>query len=818
MRPLQLEMEGFATFRERTELDFTDLDLVAFVGATGAGKSTIIDAITFALYGSVARYDHANMVAPVIHQLSTEARVRLDFELGGQTYTAVRVVRRQGTRSRARDAATGSGGGSSTGGATTKEARLERLIDGESVDVLAGSVRELDAAVAELVGLDFSQFTRTVVLPQGQFAQFLKDEPASRQKLLRSLLDLNIYHRMGVLAREEAKKAAQQAEALEAELARHKPVTDNDLQVMAGQIGALTELRAQAVDAVEALDKLDRELNPVRDQVNLIDQQLQALGGVSIPDGVGETDRLLSEADTAIEALGVEVDVARSAWEEARLATESDPDRAELQSILSQIDHLTAVECDLAHTSAELAELEGLVVEATADHERLEQRALSAQARLTELRRHADAESWVAQLVAGEPCPVCRQTVDAIPEHLPDAAVVDADAEARAAATAQAGAAKTLSSLQGRVQAARERADRQSTQASELQEALGDGDTAGRRAAIEHHIVEVDKRATAAKAAFERVGELDAQLAKLRRDRSALADRTREWTLTLSSQRDQVSALEPPPLEHNSLFDDWSALATWADGQADALGQQRAELAERGKALAARRRDQLGELNALLGPHGIEAQPGEAVEAIAVARSEAAARLETANERREERRRLQGRVDELSADREINRVLGQHLSANGFEGWLLNEALDNIVIRASVWLRELSGGSYSLTVDNREFAIIDHNNADEQRDVRTLSGGETFLTSLSLALALADSIADLAPVDSPRLESMFLDEGFGTLDGATLDVVAAAIEELASTGRMIGIVTHVRDLAERMPSRFEVQKTAAGSTVELVQL
>jgi exonuclease SbcC len=117
---------------------------------------------------------------------------------------------------------------------------------------------------------------------------------------------------------------------------------------------------------------------------------------------------------------------------------------------------------------------------------------------------------------------------------------------------------------------------------------------------------------------------------------------------------------------------------------------------------------------------------------------------------------------------------------------------------------------------DKSFAIVDHHNADEARDVRTLSGGETFLASLALALALADSIAELAPVDAPGLDSMFLDEGFGTLDPGTLDVVAGAIEELASGGRMIGIVTHVADLAERLPARFRVTKGPSTSTVELV--
>ncbi|MGH9272830.1 MAG: AAA family ATPase, partial [Ilumatobacteraceae bacterium] len=94
MRPRRLELEGFGAFRAPTVVDFTDVELLALVGATGAGKSTLIDAVTFALYGSVARYDDRKAVAPVINQLSTRARVRLEFELGDETYTVVRVVQR----------------------------------------------------------------------------------------------------------------------------------------------------------------------------------------------------------------------------------------------------------------------------------------------------------------------------------------------------------------------------------------------------------------------------------------------------------------------------------------------------------------------------------------------------------------------------------------------------------------------------------------------------------------------------------------------------------------------------------------------------
>ena len=154
VRPLRLELEGFGAFRDPCTVDFSDIELVALVGATGSGKSTIIDAITFALYGSVARYDDKGVVAPVINQTSTRARVRLDFEVGDEQFTAVRLVQRTAR------------------GATTKEARLER-----GDEILAADARSMSTEVGRLLGLDVDQFNRTVVLPQGRFADFLHDQP-----------------------------------------------------------------------------------------------------------------------------------------------------------------------------------------------------------------------------------------------------------------------------------------------------------------------------------------------------------------------------------------------------------------------------------------------------------------------------------------------------------------------------------------------------------------------------------------------------------------------------------------------------------------
>jgi exonuclease SbcC len=174
--------------------------------------------------------------------------------------------------------------------------------------------------------------------------------------------------------------------------------------------------------------------------------------------------------------------------------------------------------------------------------------------------------------------------------------------------------------------------------------------------------------------------------------------------------------------------------------------------------------------------------------------------------------RLRGEVTAATVLAQVARTLAGHLRSSGFEKWLLDEVLDQLVAGATELLYELSSGAYSLTLDSGGFAVVDHRNADAVRSARTLSGGETFLASLALALALADRLAGFGTAGA-SLEAIFLDEGFGSLDPDTLDTVAAAIENLAAGGRVVGIVTHVRELAERVPVRFEVEKGPTTSTV-----
>ncbi len=159
-------------------------------------------------------------------------------------------------------------------------------------------------------------------------------------------------------------------------------------------------------------------------------------------------------------------------------------------------------------------------------------------------------------------------------------------------------------------------------------------------------------------------------------------------------------------------------------------------------------------------------------------------------------------------------MLGNLLRATSFERWLCSEALDSLVREASATLMELSGGQYELDRDERnDLVVIDYEDAGARRPVHTLSGGETFQASLALALALSRQVIGLS-AGMRELNSMFLDEGFGTLDGDTLETVASTLERLAAdSDRMVGVITHVAELADRVPVRFVVNRTGTTSTI-----
>ena len=171
------------------------------------------------------------------------------------------------------------------------------------------------------------------------------------------------------------------------------------------------------------------------------------------------------------------------------------------------------------------------------------------------------------------------------------------------------------------------------------------------------------------------------------------------------------------------------------------------------------------------------------------------------------RRELEARLAEAVREVAIWEKLALDLQQDRFPAYVLGLRQRSLVERADELLYTLSGGRYRFRAWGDEYRVLDLW-TEVERPVKTLSGGESFLASLSLALALSEELS------RGRLGALFLDEGFGTLDPEALEGVAGVLESLPTRGRLVGIVTHVEALAERLPARLLVRKHPSGSRVE----
>lgn len=342
MRPLRLELEGFTSFRERTEVSFEDTDLFVLTGATGSGKSSLIDAMVFSLYGSVPRYDDRRLVAPVISQGKLQARVRLDFEAGGAEYTAVRVVRR-----------------TSSGGASTREAVLEQKAPDDRSRTLARTADELSNRVEnEVIGLGLEHFTKCVVLPQGEFATFMRAKAAERQKLLERLLGLGIYDRLQKAVNRRASDHANRSDALEDRLVSDLAgATADAVRTARAHVSGMEALRKHIEGVESDLDLLDRAAREAERDVAEAARRRELLAGATLPE-YAEVLSLHGEAADAAARAEAALAAAVLRHRGAREIRKRLPESASLQRIMEKRRELADRGVELGQAWRDVAEAE----------------------------------------------------------------------------------------------------------------------------------------------------------------------------------------------------------------------------------------------------------------------------------------------------------------------------------------------------------------------------------------------------------------------------------------------------------------------------
>src|SRR6478609_8347116 len=326
MRPVRLEMHGFAAFRDEAVVDFTDADFFVLVGATGSGKSTVIDALTFALYGTVPRWNHRSMVMYGLAPTAIRGTVRLVFDVADARYVVARDLRR------------------TKAGVHVRNARLERLVDPAALGGIDDATEVVDAdggvtpAVEKLLGLPYEHFCQCVVLPQGEFADFLRAKPAERRTILLKLLGAGLYTDIGQRANNRARESGVRVELLTDQL--------GDL------IDATAEVEQAAVQRESALKALDETVRQSVPRLRSTDRELDAArahlaGLVADRAALAAAGRALTDADAAETS-------ARRLDRTARERLAAAPDRRPLDQALRDHAELDRVRRDRpdAETSA----------------------------------------------------------------------------------------------------------------------------------------------------------------------------------------------------------------------------------------------------------------------------------------------------------------------------------------------------------------------------------------------------------------------------------------------------------------------------------
>ena len=932
MRPLRLTLSAFGPYAAETTLDLEKLGkggLYLITGDTGAGKTTLFDAITYALYdhsssgireGSMLRCKYADDKTPTF--------VELEFEVHGVRYTVRRNPEYQRPKTRGE-------------GMTTEKADATLTYPDDRPPVT--KAKDVTAAVQEIIGLDYNQFSQIVLIAQGQFTKLLNASTEERSRIFRKLFRTQRYAQLQERLQAEAAALNQQrtaqnakldsllgglqfspedpdAEALRALCAQTVPETALALlDALTTRQAAALEEASTALQTTEAqLDKVQQQLGAAA-QAQRLAQQLTArqaelaAAKPALDAARAEADRHAGDA-AQLDALTAQVTQAQSALaaydaldtlcrqqtearDTARLAAaQAHKRRTQLDSLNAA---LAAAETELAaladadtrllalqNHSAQLcqrgealAKLEQRLVDcqrqAKAAHKAQENyRAAAAaqdeaRARQNTLERaflDAQAGLLAESLTEGAPCPVCGSTHHPARALLPHTAPTQAQVEAarQAAAEADRQAQNASAAAQSALAAANEaktslRRDAETLLPERfttpegtvpLTFALMTNVLAEETAALQTEQADCTAQCRQADADCRRKAQLEADRQAKTRQRPALEQSAAEADRSAAAQNASADALESQIAERRAAL----PYPRRADAQAalDKLEADRRTL--RTGMDTAQRKLKQAEQSVAAAEAAVEALtaqqtaaqkelPARSAEELAAQQTELTAAREALRSREkqlsaqllpnrktaaqyraaaEARQTLESRWQWVSA---LAATAGGTLTSKQkikLEAYIQMNYLDRILRYANTRLMQMTAGQYELErigAENQrsqsglDLGVIDHYNGT-RRSVKTLSGGESFKASLALALGLSDEVQSSA--GGIRLDTLFLDEGFGSLDEESLELAIRVLSGLTEGDRLVGIISHVGALKDRIDRQVVVHKArTGGSTIEL---
>lgn len=833
MRPIELTLKDFKSFRGRHSFSFAGRRLVAVAGPIGAGKTSILDAIAFALYGQTPKLGRAS--AALINQEAVEMTVRLRFRVGASAWEVERLARRRG--------------------AGTAALYPYSEPDGRNLVELLSGARNVNARIEEILGMDFAAFSRSILLPQGEFAQFLQATASEKDRVLKGVFGLERIDRMRQLAREralaavldarraadeleEAESAAAEREALGPELERaaERAAAVGALQTQSSALDASEQKVAAALESSEsaarALARAAGRLRPEKDIAAAVAAASAAAErNRAAADQVRSARIRMESTETGLERflgdLGGEAGLERAREAVAELVLR----RSGAAESAGQLEAAERAMADSRRESERLElELDEAAALAGARDRNLQQarRELEeARARVEELERADMAMTLREHLVRDDECPVCGRPVSQLPEGHAHPDLDTARRQSRRAAARLDRATGELAAA--REQAAGLAATRQAA-ASQAEDDRRAVDIARARALEAAGLLERTAATAAGLLGSEdpetALAELESRIAGLRRTAAQAGAKFAAAVAAESGVRDagetaraEAQALE---LELSVIAGEMGVrpgtedlpdrgVAELAARLRDHARTRRSELARERDSIRRRARELAEQRREMLARWGIPA--GERVNDFA-ARIHAEAATLRAHER--DLGQKAARATELArTKRELERRrrhlerLVEDLRDSRFLKYMLAGKRAQLAELGGQRIRELTGGRFGFSPGDR-FEIVDFGAADPELRVRgsdTLSGGETFLASLSLALALADLVAG----QGGRLGSFFLDEGFGSLDADHLAIAMDGIERLASEteDRLVVLVSHVPGVQERVEDQI-ILDTPAG--------